>query len=55
MTDQTLISAHPTGDLCPGCDCEVVASAQGTTLLLECDCGIVAALAPAGSSILNAA
>lgn len=57
MRDIEIHHEYPTGDLCPGCDCEVILVAlQGETyLFLECDCGDSMALAPEEVAALQAA
>lgn len=48
MRDIEIHHEYTTGDLCPGCDCEVILVAlRGEThLFLECDCGHSMAVAP---------
>lgn len=45
MTRQ-MDQGHPTGELCPGCDRDIVISTVGPIVVLDCDCGSVSALAP---------
>lgn len=46
MNQPAATDQYPTGQVCPGCDCEVLASGGGRALLLECDCGRVTAIGP---------
>lgn len=46
MSDLSGTGHHATGEVCPGCDCELIVSTDGSLLLVECDCGSVSALGP---------
>ena len=56
MTTPTDVQEHVTGEVCPGCESEVVAvSGALDEMRLQCDCGEAMALAPRDPHLAHAA
>ena len=56
MTTTTDVQEHVTGEVCPGCESEVlIVSGVVDELCLQCDCGEAMALAPHNPQLAHAA